>query len=33
MGKLVDQLSASYGCEVAGRLDIDSNRGGTGDHG
>ena len=30
MGKLVDQLSASYGCEVAGRLDIDSNRGGTG---
>jgi 4-hydroxy-tetrahydrodipicolinate reductase len=30
MGKLVDQLSASYGFDVAGRLDIDNNRGGTG---
>ena len=30
MGKLVDQLSASYGFEVAGRLDIDDNRGGAG---
>ena len=30
MGKLVDQLSESYGFEVAGRLDIDTNRGGTG---
>ena len=30
MGKLVDQLSASYGFEVAGRLDIDNNRGGAG---
>ena len=30
MGKLVDQLSASYGFEVAGRLDIDDNPDGTG---
>ena len=30
MGKLVDQLSESYGFEVAGRLDIDNNRGGAG---
>ena len=30
MGKLVDQLSASYGFEVAGRLDIDDNAGGAG---
>ena len=30
MGKLVDQLSESYGFEVAGRLDIDSNSGGAG---
>ena len=30
MGKLVDQLSESYGFEVAGRLDIDDNRGGAG---
>ena len=30
MGKLVDQLSTSYGFEVAGRLDIDSNPGGAG---
>ena len=30
MGKLVDQLSESYGFEVAGRLDIDTNRGGAG---
>ena len=30
MGKLVDQLSASYGFEVTGRLDIDDNRGGAG---
>ena len=30
MGKLVDQLSKSYGFEVAGRLDIDANRGGAG---
>ncbi|MDA1093151.1 MAG: 4-hydroxy-tetrahydrodipicolinate reductase [Acidobacteria bacterium] len=30
MGKLVDQLSGSYGFEVAGRLDIDNNRGGAG---
>ena len=30
MGKLVDQLSESYGCEVMGRLDIDTNAGGAG---
>jgi len=30
MGKLVDQLSESYGCEVMGRLDIDINAGGAG---
>ena len=30
MGTLVDQLSESYGFEVAGRLDIDNNRGGAG---
>ena len=30
MGTLVDQLSQSYGFEVAGRLDIDSNSGGAG---
>lgn len=30
MGKLVDQLSESYGFDVAGRLDIDNNRGGVG---
>ncbi len=30
MGKLVDQLSESYGCEVIGRLDIDTNAGGAG---
>ena len=30
MGKLVDQLSKSYGFEVAGRLDIDDNHGGAG---
>jgi len=30
MGKLVDQLSEAYGFEVAGRLDIDDNRGGAG---
>ena len=30
MGRLVDQLSESYGFEVAGRLDIDDNRGGSG---
>ena len=30
MGTLVDQLSESYGFEVAGRLDIDSNSGGAG---
>jgi 4-hydroxy-tetrahydrodipicolinate reductase len=30
MGKLVDQLAESYGFEVAGRLDIDTNRGGAG---
>ncbi len=30
MGKLVDQLSESYGFEVAGRLDIDNNRDGAG---
>lgn len=30
MGKLVDQLSGSYGFDVAGRLDIDNNRGGLG---
>ena len=30
MGRLVDQLSESYGFEVAGRLDIDNNRGGAG---
>ena len=30
MGKLVDQLSESYGFEVAGRLDIDDNRCGAG---
>ena len=30
MGKLVDELSASYGCAVAGRLDIDNNPRGSG---
>jgi|TARA_B100001971_G_C18217654_1_gene554964 4-hydroxy-tetrahydrodipicolinate reductase len=30
MGKLVDELSKSYDFEVAGRLDIDNNRDGTG---
>lgn len=30
MGKLVDQLSESYGFEVADRLDIDTNAGGAG---
>ena len=30
MGKLVDQLSESYGCEVTGRLDIDTNPRGAG---
>ena len=30
MGRLVDQLSAGYGFDVAGRLDIDNNRGGAG---
>ena len=30
MGKLVDELSGAYDCEVAGRLDIDNNRGGAG---
>lgn len=30
MGKLVDQFSESYGCEVMGRLDIDTNAGGAG---
>ena len=30
MGKLVDQLSDSYGFDVVGRLDIDNNRGGVG---
>ena len=30
MGKLVDQLSASYNCTVTDRLDIDNNAGGTG---
>ena len=30
MGKLVDQLSESYGFEVVGRLDVDDNRGGAG---
>ena len=30
MGKLVHQLSGSFGCEVAERLDIDTNVGGTG---
>ena len=30
MGKLVDQLSDSFGCEVAERLDIDTNNGGAG---
>ena len=29
MGKLVDQFSESYGCEVMGRLDIDTNAGGA----
>ena len=30
MGRLVDQLSESYGFEVAGRLDIDDNHAGDG---
>ncbi len=30
MGRLVDQLSESYGFEVAGRLDIDDNHAGAG---
>ena len=30
MGKLVDQLSESYGFDVADRLDIDNNAGGAG---
>ena len=30
MGKLVDQLSEAYDFDVAGRLDIDNNRGGAG---
>ena len=30
MGKAVDRLSASYGCAVAGRLDVDNNAGGSG---
>ncbi|MEE2613731.1 MAG: dihydrodipicolinate reductase C-terminal domain-containing protein [Acidobacteriota bacterium] len=30
MGRLVDQLSESYGFEVAGRLDIDDNHAGSG---
>ena len=30
MGKAVDRLSTSYGCTVAGRLDIDNNAGGSG---
>ena len=30
MGKLVDELSGAYDFEVAGRLDIDNNRGGAG---
>lgn len=30
MGKAVDRLSTSYGCTVAGRLDIDNNAGGGG---
>ncbi len=30
MGRLVDELSASYGCRVAGRLDVDNNAGGSG---
>ena len=30
MGKAVDRLSASCGCTVAGRLDIDDNAGGRG---
>lgn len=30
MGKAVDRLSTSYGCTVAGRLDIDNNVGGSG---
>ena len=30
MGKAVDRLSESYGCSVAGRLDVDDNAGGSG---
>lgn len=30
MGKAVDRLSTSYGCTVAGRLDVDNNVGGSG---
>lgn len=30
MGKAVDRLSTSYGCTVAGRLDVDNNAGGGG---
>ncbi len=30
MGKAVDRLSESYGCAVAGRLDVDNNVGGSG---
>ena len=30
MGKAVDRLSASYGCAVAGRLDVGNNAGGAG---
>lgn len=30
MGKAVDRLSESYGCSVAGRLDVDDNAGGRG---
>lgn len=30
MGRAVDRLSASYGCTVAGRLDVDNNADGSG---